>query len=247
MASHGKEGYGVSEQRIDCEFKVVLIGDFEVGKCQILARCERKESKTGTAVTVKYETQTLHIEKKSVKAHICGIIGQERNNVDSNADYKDADGVILVYDITNCKSFDCMTFCLEELHRHAKKRQAIILIGNKSDYENDREVLRKEACGFAKKNGLIFLEISALEGTDFDNALKALLTKLVNINNNNTTNSNNTTTSTTTYTNTSNNVTNTTTSSHNNNKAYQNNGSNNSNPRNVNIKQNFYFYFYFNF
>ncbi|KAM3692479.1 hypothetical protein ACJW31_08G091800 [Castanea mollissima] len=195
MASHGKEVYGVSEQRIDSEFKVVLIGDYEVGKCQILARCERKESKTGTAVTVKYETQTLHIEKKSVKAHICGIIGQEPNNVDSNADYKDADGVILVYDITNRKSFDCMTLCLEELHRHAKKRQAIILIGNKSDSKNDREVLRKEACGFAEKNDLIFLEISALEGTDFDNALKALLTKLVNNNSNSTTNSNNTTTS----------------------------------------------------
>ena len=62
----------VSEQRIDCEFKVVLIGDIEVGKCQILARCE--QSKIGTVVTVKYETQTLHIEKKSVKAHIWGII-----------------------------------------------------------------------------------------------------------------------------------------------------------------------------
>ena len=78
MARQGKVGYGVSEQRIDCEFKVVLIGDFEVGKCQILACCERKVSKTGTAVTVKYETQTLHIEKKSVKAHIWGIIHQER-------------------------------------------------------------------------------------------------------------------------------------------------------------------------
>ena len=76
MASQGKEGYGLSEQRIDCEFKVVLIGDIEVGKCQILARCE--QSKIGTVVTVKYETQTLHIEKKSVKAHIWGIIRQER-------------------------------------------------------------------------------------------------------------------------------------------------------------------------
>ncbi|XP_050285766.1 ras-related protein RABA4b-like isoform X2 [Quercus robur] len=200
MASQGKEGYGVSEQMIDYEFKVVLIGDFEVGKCQILERCERKESKTDTAVTVKYETQTLHIEKKSVKAHIWGIIRQERNNVDSNADYKDANGVILVYDITNRKSFDCMTLCLEELHHHAKKRQAIILIGNKSDSENDREVLRKEARGFAEKNDLIFREISALEGTNFDNALKDLLTKLVysNCNNttNNTSNNNNTTTTT---------------------------------------------------
>ncbi|KAK7829821.1 putative ras-related protein raba4e [Quercus suber] len=107
----------------------------------------------------------------------CGL---SRNNVYSNADYKDADGVILVYDITNRKSFDCMTLCLEELHRHAKKRQAIILIGNKSDSENDREVLRKEARGFAEKNDLIFWEISALEGTNFDNALKDLLTNLTN-------------------------------------------------------------------
>ncbi|XP_050259219.1 putative Ras-related protein RABA4e [Quercus robur] len=163
--------------------------------------------------------------------------GLSRNNVDSHADYKDVDGVILVYDITNCKSFDCITLCLEELNRHAKKRQAIILIGNKSDSENDREVLRKEARGFVEKNNLIFWEISALEGTNFDNDLKDLLKKLVNINSNsttnnttNTTNNNNTTTSTTTC----NNTTNTTTTSHNNNNAYQNNGSNNWNPCNVN-------------
>ena len=73
MASQGKEGYGVSEQRIDCEFKVVLIGDFEIGKCKTLATYERKETEPGTFI-VKYETQTLHIEKKSVKAHISGII-----------------------------------------------------------------------------------------------------------------------------------------------------------------------------
>nr|XP_023897650.1 putative Ras-related protein RABA4e [Quercus suber] len=165
----------------------------------------------------------------------CGL---SRNNVYSNADYKDAYGVILVYDITNRKSFDCMTLCLEELHRHAKKRQAIILIGNKSDSENDREVLRKEARGFAEKNDLIFWEISALEGTNFDNALKDLLTNLVNINSNNTTinttnttNSNNTTTTTTTNTTTRNNITatsttgnnttNTTINSHNNNNTNQ--------------------------
>ena len=77
MASQGKEGHGVSEQRIDCEFKVVLIGDFEIGKCKTLASYERKETEPGTFI-VKYETQTLHIEKKSVKAHIWGIIRQER-------------------------------------------------------------------------------------------------------------------------------------------------------------------------
>ena len=60
----------VSEQRIDCEFKVVLIGDFVIGKCQTLAPNECEKPTNGTPVTVNYETQTLHIEKKSVKAHI---------------------------------------------------------------------------------------------------------------------------------------------------------------------------------
>ncbi|XP_030963980.1 ras-related protein Rab11D-like [Quercus lobata] len=177
MASQGKEGYGVSEQWIDCEFKVVLIGDFEIGKCKTLASYERKETEPGTFI-VKYETQTLHIEKKSVKAYISGIIPTKQNNIDSNADY--ADGVILVYDITNHTSFDGMTPFLEELRRHAKKRQAIILIGNKSDSEKDPEVTIEEARVFAEKNNLIFREMLALEGTNFDDALKDLLTQLVN-------------------------------------------------------------------
>ena len=104
--------------------------------------------------------------------------GLSRNNIDSNADY--ADGVILVYDITNHTSFDGMTPFLEELRRHAKKRQAIILIGNKSDSEKDHEVTIEEARVFAEKNNLIFQEMSALEGTNFDDALKDLLTQLVN-------------------------------------------------------------------
>ena len=104
--------------------------------------------------------------------------GLSRNNIDSNADY--ADGVILVYNITNHTSFDGMTRFLEELRRHAKKRQAIILIGNKSDSENDCKVKIKEARVFAEKKNLIFRKMSALEGTNFDDALKDLLTRLVN-------------------------------------------------------------------
>ncbi|XP_050285295.1 ras-related protein RABA4b-like [Quercus robur] len=213
MASQGKEGYGVSEQRIDCEFKVVLIGDFEIGKCETLVLFERKETEPGTFI-VKYETQTLQIEKKSVKANISGIIPTKQNNIDSNADY--ADGVILVYDITNHTTFECMTPFLEELRRHAKKRerQDIILIGNKSESPS-RSVTKEEAQELAEKNNLIFREMPALEGTNFDKALEDLLTQLVN--NTGTNTASNTGTNTATITTTSTTTSNTTTNDNTNN------------------------------
>lgn len=79
MASGG--GYGDSNQKIDYVFKVVLIGDSAVGKSQILARFARNEFSLDSKATigVEFQTRTLIIEHKSVKAQIWDTAGQERS------------------------------------------------------------------------------------------------------------------------------------------------------------------------
>ncbi|XP_050208071.1 ras-related protein Rab11D [Mercurialis annua] len=182
MASGGG-GYGDANQKIDYVFKVVLIGDSAVGKSQILARFARNEFSLDSKATigVEFQTRTLLIEHKSVKAQIWDTAGQERYRAVTSAYYRGAVGAMLVYDITKRQTFDHIPRWLEELRSHADKNIVIILIGNKSDLENQRVVPTEDAKEFAQKEGLFFLETSALESTNVESAFMTVLTEIFHI------------------------------------------------------------------
>ncbi|XP_044470640.1 ras-related protein Rab11D [Mangifera indica] len=176
-------GYGDPNQKIDYVFKVVLIGDSSVGKSQILSRFARNEFTLDSKATigVEFQTRTLVIEHKSVKAQIWDTAGQERYRAVTSAYYRGAVGAMLVYDITRRQSFDNIPRWLEELRGHADKNIVIILIGNKSDLEDQRAVPTEDAKEFAEKEGLFFLETSALQATNVETAFMTVLTEIFNI------------------------------------------------------------------
>ncbi|XP_059307463.1 ras-related protein Rab11D-like [Lycium ferocissimum] len=181
MASGG--GYGDASQKIDYVFKVVLIGDSAVGKSQILARFARNEFSLDSKATigVEFQTRTLVIQHKSVKAQIWDTAGQERYRAVTSAYYRGAVGALLVYDITKRQTFDHMPRWLEELRAHADKNIVIMLIGNKTDLEDQRAVPTEDAKEFAQKEGLFFLETSAMEGRNVEDAFFTVLTEIFNI------------------------------------------------------------------
>ncbi|KAF8404636.1 hypothetical protein HHK36_009524 [Tetracentron sinense] len=180
-------GYGDASQKIDYVFKVVLIGDSAVGKSQILSRFARNEFTLDSKATigVEFQTRTLVIQHKSVKAQIWDTAGQERvllwYRAVTSAYYRGAVGAMLVYDITKRQTFDHIPRWLEELRGHADKNIVIILIGNKSDLENQRAVPTEDAKEFAQKEELFFLETSALESTNVESAFLTVLTEIFNI------------------------------------------------------------------
>ncbi|KAH8507740.1 hypothetical protein H0E87_010046 [Populus deltoides] len=181
MASGG--GYGDASQKIDYVFKLVLIGDSAVGKSQILARFARNEFSLDSKATigVEFQTRTLVIDQKSVKAQIWDTAGQERYRAVTSAYYRGAVGAMLVYDITKRQTFDHIPRWLEELRSHANKNIVIILIGNKSDLEDQRAVPTEDVNEFAQKEGLFFLETSALQATNVESAFMTVLTEIFNI------------------------------------------------------------------
>ncbi|KAF2292979.1 hypothetical protein GH714_034529 [Hevea brasiliensis] len=156
MASGG--GYGDPSQKIDYVFKVVLIGDSAVGKSQILARFARNEFNLDSKATigVEFQTRTLVIQHKSVKAQIWDTAGQERYRAVTSAYYRGAVGAMLVYDITKRQTFDHIPRWLEELRSHADKNIVIILIGNKCDLENQRVVPLKMLRNLPKRKDYSF-------------------------------------------------------------------------------------------
>ncbi|KAF3531664.1 hypothetical protein DY000_02036248 [Brassica cretica] len=178
----GGGGYGGASGKVDYVFKVVLIGDSAVGKSQLLARFARDEFSLDSKATigVEFQTRTLTIEEKSVKAQIWDTAGQERYRAVTSAYYRGAVGAMLVYDITKRETFDHIPRWLEELRAHSDKNIVIILIGNKSDLEDQRAIPTEDAKEFAEKEGLFFLETSALNATNVENSFNTLMTEIFN-------------------------------------------------------------------
>ncbi|KAG2240532.1 hypothetical protein Bca52824_090674 [Brassica carinata] len=101
----------------------------------------------------------------------------------TSAYYRGAVGAMLVYDITKRETFDHIPRWLEELRAHADKNIVIILIGNKSDLEDQRAIpTEDDAKEFAEKEGLFFLETSALNATNVENSFNALMSEIFNTN-----------------------------------------------------------------
>ncbi|KAJ3673737.1 hypothetical protein LUZ60_005729 [Juncus effusus] len=170
-------------EKIDYVFKVVLIGDSAVGKSQILSRFARDEFSLDSKATigVEFQTRTLSIQGKNVKAQIWDTAGQERYRAVTSAYYRGAVGALLVYDITKRQSFDHMARWLVELRSHADRQIIIMLIGNKSDLSDERAVSSDDAKEFAEKESLFFLETSALEGKNVETAFEKVLTEIFNV------------------------------------------------------------------
>ncbi|XP_077209837.1 ras-related protein RABA4d-like [Tasmannia lanceolata] len=175
--------YGDFNQKIDYVFKIVLIGDSAVGKSQMLARFARNEFTLDSKATigVEFQTKTLVIDHKTVKAQIWDTAGQERYRAVTSAYYRGAVGAMLVYDMTKRQSFDHVARWLEELRGHADKNIAIILIGNKSDLGTLRAVPAEDAKEFAQRENLFFMETSALEATNVETAFLTVLTEIYRI------------------------------------------------------------------
>ncbi|CAL9073713.1 ras-related protein [Musa troglodytarum] len=182
-SSSSRNHYGEFNQKIDYVFKVVLIGDSAVGKSQLLARFSRNEFSIDSKATigVEFQTRTITIDHKIIKAQIWDTAGQERYRAVTSAYYRGAVGAMLVYDITKRQSFDHMARWLEELRGHTDRNIVIMLIGNKSDLGTLRAVPTDDAKEFAQRENLFFMETSALEATNVESAFLTVLTDIYRI------------------------------------------------------------------
>ncbi|KAK6162926.1 hypothetical protein DH2020_002767 [Rehmannia glutinosa] len=169
--------------KIDYVFKIVLIGDSAVGKSQLLARFSRNEFNLDSKATigVEFQTRTVTIDHKTVKAQIWDTAGQERYRAVTSAYYRGAVGALLVYDITKRQSFDHVARWLEELRGHADKNIVIMLVGNKSDLGTLRAVSTDDAKDFAQRENIFFMETSALEATNVEPAFLTILTEIYRV------------------------------------------------------------------
>ncbi|XP_047180146.1 ras-related protein RABA5b-like [Vigna umbellata] len=163
-------------------FKVVLIGDSAVGKSNLLSRFARNEfdSNSKATIGVEFQTQVVEIDGKEVKAQIWDTAGQERFRAVTSAYYRGAVGALVVYDISRRGTFDGIKRWLEELTTQNDSTVARMLVGNKCDLENIREVSTEEGKNLAEEEGLFFMETSALDSTNVQTAFEIVIREIYN-------------------------------------------------------------------
>ncbi|CAM8988228.1 hypothetical protein QQ045_009379 [Rhodiola kirilowii] len=171
------------EQTEDYLFKVVLIGDSAVGKSNLLSRFARNEfyPSSKSTIGVEFQTQKIDINGKEIKAQIWDTAGQERFKAITSAYYRGAVGALVVYDITRRPTFDNVGKWLNELHTHSDMNVITILVGNKSDLRDAREVSTAEGKTLAEAQGMFFIETSALDSSNVVAAFQTVVKEIYNI------------------------------------------------------------------
>jgi len=153
-------------------FKYIIIGDTGVGKSCLLLQFTDKRFQPVHDLTigVEFGARMINIENKQVKLQIWDTAGQESFRSITRSYYRGAAGALLVYDITRRETFHHLTSWLEDARRHSNSTMTIMLIGNKSDMDTRRAVTYEEGEKFAKQHDLIFLETSAKNDDNVEEA-----------------------------------------------------------------------------
>ncbi|CAH1439179.1 unnamed protein product [Lactuca virosa] len=173
----------MADEECDYLFKTVLIGDSAVGKSNLLSRFAKDEFYLDTKPTigVEFAYRNTKLGDKIIKAQIWDTAGQERFRAITNSYYRGALGAMLVYDITRNETFEHVRKWLQELREFGDPDMVVVLVGNKSDLVDLREVEVEDGQKLAEVEKLCFLETSAKENVNVEDAFLQMITKIYKI------------------------------------------------------------------
>lgn len=157
-------------------FKVVLLGEGRVGKTCLCLRYVQNSFSGDQESTIQatYLDKRLNVGKRSVKLMIWDTAGQERFHSLAPIYYRDANGALLVYDVTDRDSFTKVRHWVKELRKIVGKNIVLVIACNKSDMEKKRQVDEAEAEAYATSVGAVHIATSAKTGKNVEEAFLEL-------------------------------------------------------------------------
>lgn len=160
--------------------KFIVVGDSGVGKSNLMLRYTDNAFTPShiTTIGADFKIRTTHYEDKKVKIQIWDTAGQERFRTITNAYYRGTHGVMIVFDLTDRKSFENVKMWLDDAKREGDENMKFILVGNKSDLESHRVVSEEECRQLANDLKLPYVETSALNGNNVNDAFNELVTQV---------------------------------------------------------------------
>ena len=167
-------------------FKYIIIGDSFVGKSKILLRYTNNSYNEIFVITIgaEFGAKTINIDGQEIRIQIWDTAGMENFKSITRSYYKNSICALIVYDISNKDSFKNVLNWIEDCKVFSPKNILLVLIGNKCDLEEKRQVSKEEGKKVAEENNMIFFETSAKDNINIDETfLKSAQKILENIKN----------------------------------------------------------------
>jgi small GTP-binding protein len=161
-------------------FKFIIIGSSGVGKTALLKRLTEDTftSDSQSTIGVEFDSTLVEVDGQTIKLQIWDTAGQERFRSIAKAYFRNAVGVILVFDIAERKTFDDVNMWLNDVHSLCDPTAIVMLVGNKVDLSANRVVTLAEAEQYAQHHQLTYLETSAMNGANVKEAFERVATQI---------------------------------------------------------------------
>ncbi len=168
------------DQKIKLSLKILLIGDSQVGKTSLLLKYTEHvfpEEHIAT-IGVEYKDKFILKDNYNIRLQIWDTAGQERFHSITKNIYRNANGVLFVYDITNQESFSNIKNWIKDLQNVGNDIKGVI-IGNKIDLEQKRDVSKQDLEEIGKKYNMPILETSAKQSINVNEGFELLVNELL--------------------------------------------------------------------
>ena len=165
-------------------YKILILGDSSVGKTCFLTRYADNtfQELHMSTIGIDYKLKNIQMENgRTVKLQIWDTAGQDRFRSITKNYYKGANGIIVIYSVTDKKTFNNVKNWVNQIKSEVDERVTIILVANKIDDEENREVSKEEGEEIASKLGLSFFECSAKSGVNINYTFNELVKTIVEI------------------------------------------------------------------
>ena len=164
----------IGEMNFNYLLKYVIVGDASVGKSNLLLRYTHGEFREEYQLTigVEFGSNNLVINNSIYRIQIWDTAGQENFRSITRSYYKNSACALIVYDITRRVSFESLSDWIEDCKNSSPKTVVMVLVGNKCDLAQNREVNEEEGREFAEKHGMLFFETSAKTGQNVEELFK---------------------------------------------------------------------------
>ena len=163
-------------------YKVLLLGDSSVGKtCFLLRYCDKSFQDVHlSTIGLDYRLKSMTLKNnKNIKLQIWDTAGQDRFRAITKNYYKGANGIILIYDVTNMQTYENVKNWISQIKEEASPNVIIYLVGNKIDVPDEQRLIKAEdGQKIADEFNLPFKEASAKDGTNVNEIFQELLEEI---------------------------------------------------------------------
>ena len=173
-----------SSPESDFVFKILLLGDSEVGKSCFLMRYSDNVFVENyiTTIGLDYKLKTIKLDSgKVIKVQLWDTAGQDKYRTIAKNYYKGSHGILLLYDITKISSFENIREWIQDIRQEVSPKSIIFLIGNKIDLTDQRKISKEQGEELAEEFKIPFFEASAKSGENVDEVFKALYEKIIEV------------------------------------------------------------------